>query len=93
MRISLQMAFAIMLMSPAIGAQPTSDDPNATNAPTSYQSAFADYRPFRESETPPQASWRAINDQVARGSVGQTGDDGEAANADRSDQQHQQHHQ
>lgn len=77
MRISYRLAFAIMVASPAVGAQPTPDDPDSVSAQLSYQSAFAGYRPFRESEVPAQASWRAINEQAAQvgGHAGQIKDD------------------
>ena len=42
------------------------DDPRAPQSkvpPPTYQSAFEDYRPYREQEP---ASWRKVNEEVAR---------------------------
>lgn len=46
------------------GAQPPASPPaRPVGTQPSYESAFADYRPYREE---PAASWRQVNDEVAR---------------------------
>lgn len=95
MTFPTRMALAIMIVTPAVGAQTAPDHPDAPTAPPSYQSAFAGYHPYRESETPPQQSWRALNEQAAHigGHAGQIKDDDTEPTNARDEQQHRQHHQ
>ncbi len=57
----------------AAGAQPPATDPAnpaaAASAPR-YESAFRDYRQWREPQQSPAKTWRAVNDEVARAAEG-----------------------
>jgi hypothetical protein len=60
---ALNVALVVALISmsvPPAGAQTAAV---GGSKPTEFQSTFHDYRPFKDQ---PPASWRAVNDQVAR---------------------------
>lgn len=52
---------AALVAMPALGQSPRLTDAKATGAVLSYQSAFADYRGWRE---PDAMNWRQANDEV-----------------------------
>jgi hypothetical protein len=81
-----QVTLALLAISACGAAFAQSEGKNDPRAPEArvpaltYQSAFQEYRPYREQEL---ASWRAVNDEVAR--VG--GHIGVMKNAEKSDGQ------
>jgi hypothetical protein len=59
----LDIALAVALL--GVSAPPAAAQATAASGtgPSEYRSAFQDYRPFKDQ---PPASWRAVNDEVAR---------------------------
>ena len=75
---------ALISAASANAAQPLpgSTDPKAAVPSMQYESAFSDYRPYRE---PPTAPWQDLNGEVARigghaGSMGSAPGDGSRGN-------------
>jgi hypothetical protein len=74
MNIGYLMTIAVMAILPvAVGAQPaatTPADPLAAVPELRYESAFHNYRQWREPQQSPANTWRAVNDEVARSAGG-----------------------
>jgi hypothetical protein len=66
--IALSMSVPLLALAQAPGAKP---EPMKPAPPLRYQSAFDDYKPYREI---PLADWRGVNDAVA-GAGGHAGHD------------------
>lgn len=67
-----QWAFGIALTMPLLASAQPADkrpdplDPGSEKPAAIYQSAFSGYQSLQEAAEPPDAQWRAVNDEVAR---------------------------